>query len=294
MYVLLSFYLIKPDAEPTKKSGFGCKIRQFTKTLLAKEEPLIFWERREQNGFVINYIPVPLEIATDEKRMHRFLEEIGREMDAQEGVWAEYLIYVSKELRKYCSYVKTSIWTQTELVNEIRAEWICRAGKGRRVAVYAEEALLTLGIEILSRIAADKDEIMLITDHLTPEFEKRVEDLEEDVVYDYGVPLQCFSTERRFWEREQEGKKNLFVLDLSWKGKFLSEFLSRQKELGTVLYLDACPSAEKENSAEYRILEKNRYISLTENFQKGQGEIIDTGSKSGYNTIVKWANTRKI
>lgn len=163
------------------------------------------------------------------------------------------------------------------------------------LTVFMNYEQLNVVRELLMELAEGRNEMRLIfgEENIPVAALEQVEDLSEDLAYEYGLMLQTGGTGAL-----GEGEEEWLVIDLQTKGQPLVKLLNaRRKE--KVWYLDAMPTPEKEKIGACRNRTNFVYRSIGEKWRATGGNTIDSDDKSSYNAmnenrIMKWVQYRRI
>ena len=174
-----------------------------------------------------------------------------------------------------------------------------KCGKGRqRLVFFLEGKKLEDYRELVLELAEGRNEVTLLFAEgaQREEFAEVLEELEEDLEYEYGLIPQTKLSMLRFLELERGQKEPLRVCDFTGESSLLTGLLDGRIQ-SQVTYLDGMPTPEKEKYGAKRARAPFFYRSMAENWRfctNDETQVIDTPNKSSYNTIVKWEKYRRI
>ena len=294
---ILSCYRLKKPVETGEKDGW---IKTFWERMRRKPVPLPVQPRQGQEDVVL-FLGIPEEWIGLEQGLYRILRAAMEETGSD---W----FYLEPSLQKKLCLEQEGQWLFEDYgllgglkdLTEYQTDFFRSAcGKGRqRLALFLEGKKLEDYRKLVLELAEGRNEVTLLFSEGAKRegFAELLEELEEDLEYEYGLIPRTGLSLLRFLELEQGKKEPLRVCDFTGESQLLTGLLDGRIQ-SPVLYLDGMPTPEKEKYGAKRAREPFLYRSMAENwrFYPADGaQVIDTPNKSSYNTIVKWEKYRRI
>lgn len=301
---ILSCYRLKKPVETgeedRRKKSLGTLLRNLWNQVCRKPVTLPVQSRQQQEDHIL-FLGIPEEWIGMEQGLYRILRAALEETGSD---W----FYLEPSLQKKLCLEQEGQWLFADYgllgglkdLTEYRADFFrSKCGKGRQRLVFFLEGKKLEGYrELVLELAEGRNEMTLLFSEggKREGFAERLEGLEEDLEYEYGLIPRTNLSVQRFLELERERQEPLLVCDLTGESQLLLGLLDGRVR-SPVCYLDGMPTPEKEKYGAKRARAPFFYGSIAENwrFYPSDGEqVIDTLNKSSYNTIVKWEKYRRI
>lgn len=301
---ILSCYRLKKPVgtgeEDRKKKIFGELLRNLRNQVCRKAVTLPVQIRQQQEDQLL-FLGIPEEWIGMEQGLYRILRAALEETGSD---W----FYLEPPLQKKLCLEQEGQWLFEDYgllgglkdLGEYHAGFFrSKCGKGRqRLAFFLEGKKLEDYRKLVLELAEGRNEVTLLFSEggKREGFTDQLEELEEDLEYEYGLIPRTNLSLQRFLELERERQEPLLVCDLTGDSHLLLGLLDGRIQ-SKVCYLDGMPTPEKEKYGVKRARALFLYGSMAENWRfypTDEVQVIDTLNKSSYNTIVKWEKYRRI